>query len=139
MIYELMRLSVDVGVSHEKCRTMDGLEIVHTAICAKRDQVMDKLLALPDPTTGFAPVVTEEIEPALYALANYQQTDMEGVMVTVSRQAIDEVLEWVRALPHAKTEEEVEEALLERLCALLKDHDSEYAEWLHTLKGESDG
>lgn len=104
--------------------------------------------ALAAPTTGFAPVVTEEIEPALRALANYQQADMDGVMVTVSRQAIDEVLEWVRALPHFKTEAQVEEAVIERLIDRASTgrrfppedgaRNPVVADWLRAQKGKSD-
>jgi hypothetical protein len=42
------------------------------------------------------------------------------------------------ALPHTKTEAEVEDALLERLCALLEDYDPDAADWLHAQKGKSD-
>lgn len=39
-----------------------------------------------------------EIGPALSALRNYQQADMDGIFVTVSRQAVEEVVDAVEAL-----------------------------------------
>lgn len=43
-------------------------------------------------------------EGAISALADYEQADMDGVMVIVSRQAIEEVLEYLNTRPEASDE-----------------------------------
>jgi hypothetical protein len=84
-------------------------------------------LPLPDPATGLAPVVTEEmVEDAsgTFPGSRISASDVETILTA--------------ALPHAKTEAEVEDALLERLCALLEDYDPDAADWVLAKKAKSD-
>lgn len=49
------------------------------------------------PVSETQPIMPDEVKQLVDALTSYEQADMDGVMVTVSRQACDEAAELIRA------------------------------------------
>jgi hypothetical protein len=110
---------------------------------------MENTMTSEQTPAGFAPVVTEEMVNALgLELQGYRSGIFEDPISSEDAEAA-----LTAALPHAKTEAEVEEAFLERLIAeaekqradapaYARGYDSqrwqEIVGWLRAQKGKSD-
>lgn len=72
----------------------------------------------------------ERPEKAIEALAHYSQADEDGVMVLASRQAIDEVLAYLRAPQSPEPAGDVVERVLDALDAACLNDDGKRVSWL---------
>jgi hypothetical protein len=99
-------------------------------------------LPLPNPITGFAPVVTEElVQNILRSLQGVPVGAGDGDTVVPIAPTPGSVRQALKDnLPYAKTEAQVKEALIERCAVLLEAyHNDVAADILRAQKGKSDG
>lgn len=88
------------GMERDRFPTLE--EAKATAQSDHERRILSCLTTQPDPVKAVARVPAAAVE----ALAAYQQADPDGVMVLVSRQAIDECLPALRALAEQEQSDE---------------------------------